>query len=101
MPYCAKPGCDKTYEVDPVFQVGCPRCGAEPGKKCKRPSGHVAWDPKSNLPRGAHRDRDYEALRQGAYGTCPLGICPEIIKELENPPETDGNPTEQAAIGDF
>lgn len=90
---CNKPGCSREWETDPVFDVTCPNCGAEPGEKCKRPSGHVVWDTGNSLPRGAHRARDIEALDKGAYGTCPTGRCPASVEELETQPEADEQAT--------
>lgn len=80
--------CDKEIDPDPVFQVDCPTCEAEAGEKCKRPSGHPVWDPQwGGLPKGAHPKRDLKALDEGAYGSCPLGRCPESLAELDRKPE--------------
>ncbi len=82
--------CDKEIDPDPVFQVDCPTCEAEAGEKCKRPSGHPVWDPQwGGLPKGAHPKRDLKALDEGAYGSCPLGRCPESLAELDRKPEGD------------
>lgn len=80
---CNKNGCEKTWERDPIIEVGCPQCGADPGVKCKRPSGHDAWDQGNALPKGVHKIRDMQALKEGAYGKCPLGRCPNSLEELD------------------
>lgn len=87
--------CEKEIAPDPVFQVDCPVCDASVGEKCRRPSGHVVWTPKwEGLPKGVHPRRDLKALAEGKYGTCPLGRCPEDLKELE---AKKGNPLEQSS----
>ena len=40
---CRKAGCDRTWPRDPVLEVACPDCRAGIGVKCRRPSGHAAW----------------------------------------------------------
>lgn len=81
---CQKDGCDRSWDQDPVFMVGCPSCEAGPGEKCKRPSGHPVWNPGwSGLPKGAHPKRDLKALEEGKYGTCPTGKCPDTLDELD------------------
>ena len=66
---CAKPGCSLEWLRDPILEVVCPDCGAGVGVRCKRPSGH------GGSFVDAHASRDIAADRQGAYGTCPLGLC--------------------------
>lgn len=89
--------CEKCIDPDPVFQVDCPTCEAEAGEKCRRPSGHLVWDPQwDGLPKGAHPKRDLRALDQGVYGPCPLDRCPESLEELdrmekENAVKASGN----------
>ncbi len=66
---CLKPGCCKTWPRDPVLEVKCPTCGAEPGRRCKRPSEHTVWGGEP------HPERDRLADRLGHYGPCPFGRC--------------------------
>lgn len=79
---CNKDGCSKSWDRDPMVEVECPTCEAEPGELCRRPSGHIVWTKK--YPKGVHASRDMAALKAGAYGTCPLGKCPDGIEELDN-----------------
>lgn len=103
---CQKPGCTRTWDRDPTLEVTCPNCGAEPGRLCRRPSGHTVWNPDwPGLPKGIHPERDREALREGAYGKCPSGRCPESLADLPanhdflNP---DSNASaEQGTLADF
>jgi len=95
--------CDKSWEPDPVFQVDCPSCEAEAGEKCRRPSGHLVWDPKwGALPKGAHPKRDIEALKQGVYGDCPRGTCPTSLAELprDNPYHPASDNTDSTPAND-
>jgi hypothetical protein len=73
---CRKTGCEKTWSRDPCLEVDCPQCGAVVGQRCRRPSG---W---SGPFVEYHRDRDLLALKEGAYGVCPLGECPDSLAEL-------------------
>ena len=83
--------CGKEWDTDPVFEVRCPTCGAEPGQKCRRPSGHLVWNQKwPGLPKGAHPKRDIQALKEGKYGPCPIGRCPSSVDEL--PPDNPFSP---------
>lgn len=66
---CNKPGCDMSWDVDPVLLVPCPNCHAPVGTRCRRPSGHSG--PFVEL----HAARDLFADREGKYGPCPLGFC--------------------------
>lgn len=80
---CTHDGCPKSFDHDPALEVTCPTCDAEPGDLCRRPSGHAVWNADwPGLPKGIHPDRDREALRQGAYGSCPLNQCPESVEDL-------------------
>jgi hypothetical protein len=48
----------------------------------------LVWNQKwDGLPKGAHAERDIKALKEGAYGECPLGKCPSSVEELprDNP----------------
>lgn len=76
---CGKEGCSKTWPRDPVLEVECPQCGAEPGELCRRPSGHQPWNPWGRF----HMDRDLQALDEGAYGVCPLDRCPQSLDEVD------------------
>lgn len=76
---CGKEGCSKSYERDPVMEVTCPHCGAEPGANCRRPSGHQPWNSWGRF----HKERDLKALDEGAYGKCPSDRCPESLAEIE------------------
>jgi len=78
--YCQKPGCDRSWPRDPALEVACPSCGAGIGQKCKRPSGHTAWQG------WVHGERDIIADRQGQYGVCPSGRC-----GLKTEPTDQGN----------
>jgi len=101
---CQHAGCPKSFERDPALEVACPECDAEPGTLCRRPSGHVVWNTEWDLPRGIHPERDVEALRQGIYGECPLGRCPESVADrpLENPSSSGSQPAgEQASLDDW
>ena len=71
--------CGKTWDRDPVLEVECPVCGAEPGEECSHlsPSGHDKSAAFQGLPSYGHDERDLEADRQGAYGDCPVGSCTE------------------------
>lgn len=66
---CVKAGCDRTWPRDPALEVPCPTCQARAGAKCKRPSGHSAWQ------HWVHAERDLAAEAAGHYGQCPLGVC--------------------------
>ena len=77
--------CARTGPQAPPFEVACPRCGANPGTYCVRPSGHsgpfVAF----------HKERDLAALAAGHYG----GPCVE--RDGCRPPASD-SPTVQPAF---
>lgn len=77
--------CPKTWPRDPVLEVECPVCGADPGEKCRtrRPSGHVHSAKFSGLPPWGHDQRDLEAVLAGAYGECPEGQCGLAVKAKE------------------
>lgn len=66
---CLKDGCDMRWPRDPALEVPCPDCGAGIGRKCKRPSGHAAWQ------NWVHASRDIAADQAGHYGVCPHGRC--------------------------
>lgn len=92
--------CEKHIDPDPVFQVDCPTCEAEAGEKCRRPSGHPVWDPKwGGLPKGCHAERDLKALKEGAYGSCPIGRCPESLEDLDRGRLEEPKKTETGAEG--
>lgn len=65
--FCQKPGCDVSWERDPVLEVACPDCRQSIGSPCIRPSGHKAMKP--------HNSRDLLADKEGHYGKCPTGRC--------------------------
>lgn len=66
---CNKPGCGKSWDIDPVLLMPCPDCCAPIGAGCRRPSGHSG--PFVEL----HASRYLLANREGEYGPCPLGLC--------------------------
>jgi hypothetical protein len=66
---CQRPGCDRAWPRDPVFEVACPACHAGVGQRCKRPSGHRVF------AGDVHPERDRLADRGGHYGPCPLALC--------------------------
>lgn len=66
---CLRPGCDKTWPRDPALEVACPTCMAPAGRRCRRPSEHVAF------AKGVHAARDVAADEAGHYGPCPLSTC--------------------------
>lgn len=55
--------CGQSWPRDPALEVACPDCGAAVGRRCKRPSGHVAMD--------VHAARDRAAMAAGHYAPCP------------------------------
>lgn len=64
---CVRCGHETQIDVDPALTVACPTCGAAPGRRCTRPSEHVAF---GGAP---HNARDLAAAAAGAY---PLCDCP-------------------------
>lgn len=69
---CSKEGCGKTWPRDPVLEVTCPTCRAQPGHRCVRPSQHKVFGAKHGF---FHAARDLAADEAGKYGDCPLGQC--------------------------
>ena len=90
--YCQKSGCTKSWDRDPVLEVSCPKCEADVGDSCKRPSGHQVWNGFGRF----HKARDLKALEEGAYGECPMGRCPESIDELDKTITDDVDPRQEA-----
>lgn len=74
---CNIDGCGREWPRDPVLEVACPICRAQPGSPCvaRRPSGHVHTGAYAGLPPWGHDERDLAALAAGAFGQCPLGRC--------------------------
>ena len=67
--------CNRTMPGDPVLEVTCPSCGAEPGTKCSRPSEH------SGSFVHPHAKRDRLALATGVTPPCPEGMDPMTPEE--------------------
>jgi len=62
--------CEQSWDRDPALEVECPQCYAEPGSRCRRPSGHPV-NIGTQL-HGIHRDRDKQALEVvETYDPCP------------------------------
>lgn len=54
--------CGETWPRDPAETVPCPKCHANAGARCKRPSGHEC---------PIHAERDAAALAAGVLRPCP------------------------------
>lgn len=67
--------CGRHFPEDPVMAVECPTCPAEPGEKCRRPSG---WSGPFTHP---HASRDRMAIAMGVTPPCPAGDDPEGLHE--------------------
>jgi len=66
--------------------------------------GPCRLEHRVEFAKGIHPKRDIEALRQGAYGECPLEKCPESVEDLspENPYSPATAPTsEQCELSDW
>ena len=62
--------CEQSWDRDPALEVECPQCYAEPGSRCRRPSGHPV-NIGTQL-HGIHKDRDRKALDVvEEYEPCP------------------------------
>jgi len=58
--------CGEEWARDPVFEAPCPDCLAPVGQRCRRPSGHEAWE------QGAfHKAREIHAMALGVLRSCP------------------------------
>lgn len=79
MPECRQ--CGREFDRDPALEVECPKCNAEPGSPCRRPSGHPV-NMNTNL-HGIHADRDRKALREGVYEPCPEGPSGGDLEEID------------------
>lgn len=62
--------CGVAQPYHPVLAIECPDCGAKPGRKCKRPSGHRTRQP--------HADRINAAYETG-YTKCPCKTDNAVI----------------------
>ena len=54
--------CGITWVRDPAIEVACPKCRANVGVHCKRPSGHEC---------DVHAERDRLAMAEGFLRPCP------------------------------
>ena len=75
VPVVCGAGCGRTWPQDPPYEVACPACGANPGARCRRPSGH------SGPYVAFHAARDLAAFDAGHYG----GPC----CQTDDAPDTD------------
>ncbi len=57
--------CGQSWRRDPALEVRCPDCGAQPGRKCRRPSEHGIFGG------GLHAARDRAAMKAGILVKCP------------------------------
>ncbi|WP_198668089.1 hypothetical protein [Saliphagus sp. LR7] len=73
---CEECGIAQPYH--PVLAVECPDCGAAPGRKCQRPSGHRVRNP--------HADRVNAAYDAG-YTKCPCKTDNAVICAGSTVPE--------------
>ncbi|WP_198667990.1 hypothetical protein [Saliphagus sp. LR7] len=73
---CEDCGVGQPYH--PVLAVECPDCGAVPGRKCQRPSGHRVRTP--------HADRINAAYEAG-YTKCPCKTDNAVICAGSTAPE--------------
>lgn len=83
--------CGLSFDTDPALAVTCPTCGAEPGTKFQRPSGHTVWH-------DAHTVR----INAGVDAVCPRDGQPcwgDDDTESEDEGEQLQEPT-LAAFGD-
>lgn len=75
--------CGQEWPRDPVLEVECPVCGAQPGQACRaaRPSGYVHSASFAGLPPWGHDERDILAMQiVPGYGRCPAsrGSAPDL-----------------------
>lgn len=66
--------CGEEWERHPVSLVICPTCKAEPGQRCKRPSGHDAA--------AFHIARERAALDAGVLKPCKLAPAQHYQPDL-------------------
>jgi hypothetical protein len=77
--------CGQEWPEHPARAVPCPRCNAEPGRPCKRPSEHELYGGQ------VHKEREELALERGLMQVCPAG--PTARAEKASATEKDPVPS--------
>jgi predicted nucleic acid-binding Zn-ribbon protein len=72
--------CGEEWDTDPRLAVACPDCGAAPGLRCIRPSGHRL---SSRFGGDPHRAREQAAVDAGVLPMCTAFARPSTMLRAE------------------
>lgn len=87
--------CGQEWPRDPVLEVSCPKCNADEGQKCRRPSEHAGGFVHP------HAGRDKRAMAEvDGYGRCSETPTESIEDTTEENSPSDSEPTQTKLITD-